>query len=355
MATRGVKTSFSIPNVLASDTVQPKDIKDMSWKEWSALKKSMEGRVWLDYPSPDNPDQQKARMDAFNKIEKMDREWEKAKRDKEKAEKAARKAEREGKKNAKEQERNRIENLGKTLSEELLPNEVALSQNYYDYHKGQQRYFEGTVSDLGNDSVSKEVREKLYVGSKYGNHTYKDKDGNPVREIMYEVRPGLKDWFDVQPDGGFSGKLSREELAAKAKSAGMELVYHYGRDYYAIITKLPNGTIQKELFPPETFTKNQKKSDVQIAQEADRDAAINVQMFVNKLISKTEELAGKGEKVGSVRWVGADSGDPWDESTIQIELNDKRVTWKTKMIDNRSKLDNHFNQWPTRLVGVSEI
>lgn len=90
--------------------------------------------------------------------------------------------------------------------------------------------------------------------------------------------------------------------------------------------------------------------DERIREESDRIAKDNIESFANKLVVKTEETAGPGEEMVGAPIVRNSNTDPWADSIIEINTTNRKLVWSTKMIWNRSKLQNDFNQWPTRLL-----
>lgn len=91
---------------------------------------------------------------------------------------------------------------------------------------------------------------------------------------------------------------------------------------------------------PDIRKVNQKLQD-QFIENAKRDAGIQYDAFVAKLVAK----------VGEVTEATLDGEHVWGYSILTVKKPDGEVQrWKTQMIINVSKLNKLFNQWPTRKV-----
>ena len=112
-----------------------------------------------------------------------------------------------------------------------------------------------------------------------------------------------------------------------------------------------NGKVQYK----RNYVIDEEKADpIKLLEAARNIAHENIVNFANKLVVKTEGIAGKDEKLVGQPIVHHSSLDPWGNSTIEINTTNRKVVWKTNMIFNRSKLNNMFNQWPTRMVSNEE-
>lgn len=96
-------------------------------------------------------------------------------------------------------------------------------------------------------------------------------------------------------------------------------------------------------------------SPAAVRRTAEWRAHDSILSFTDKLVRKTEELAGKGERLVGEPKVRKSSNNPWSNSIIEIRTNSRIIKWETNMIMNRSKYDRNFNQWPTRLISNEKI
>lgn len=342
-----------------------KDPTTMNYIEFSKWRKEQDAIASAKYPNGGK--EWEAHIDKMFKTEEL---RDKNARAKEKAEKAARKAEREGKKQDKVFEKNRVEGLAKSLVNEMEPYEIALSQRIYDDEKDEQRGFEKSVDEsngallLGKQN-QRGLPERFYP-PEYGREVYIGREGasEKARRLEpYGADGALKKWLSIDRE-------ATEKLTAELKAKGEQVVRIplYGEDYLIKTvkektTKYNEATKQwdnvevqvKYALPIAVYKKEPKKDDQRIADEADKRAKEVINSYANKLIEKTEQIAGKGASLVGKPKVGISGSDPWRESTVEIAMGDKKVTWKTKMIWNRSVNNKSFNQWPTRLKDTETI
>lgn len=293
-----------------------------------------ESRVGLNKPAPEAPDAVvelglpslkgktleeikstwRLRQAAFDKIDKewnlpsgeernawLDKmnEWEdraaKYKRHLEKLDKQERQANRGATKVAKEKERNRVAGVAQGVIKSLWPQERALADAIYNGKEAElQTVKELIAKSEGRRENLTEMEEKFLIRSGYA-------------------------------------KLGVDRVGS-----------HYEDAFGRFRWKGPL-TLDSEAANPD-----------KIREESERMAKDNIESFAAKLVVKTEETAGKGEEMVGEPIIRNSSTDPWRESTIEINTTSRKLVWSTKMILNRSKLQNDFNQWPTRLVSNEE-
>jgi hypothetical protein len=76
-------------------------------------------------------------------------------------------------------------------------------------------------------------------------------------------------------------------------------------------------------------------------EDAERAAAAQYDAFVLKLV----------HKIGPCRTAKLEGNHIWGDSLLRVTFADKAPEkWRTRQIDNRSKLGLWFNQWPSRKV-----
>ena len=342
-----------------------KDPTTMNYVEFSKWRKEQDTLAGVKYPNGGK--EWEAHIDQMFKTEEL---RDKNARAKEKAEKAARKAERDGAKDVKLKEKNRVEGLAKSLVYEMEPYEIALSQRIYDDAKNEQKVYDSKVDKSNGALLLGEQDERgLPKGFYPPEYTRKINIGRAGEsEEARRLEPhgdegGLQRWLTKDKDA--SDKLVQD---LRAKGEQVVRVPMFGEDYliktvtektskYNDATKQWEAGEQqvKYALPIAVYKKDPKKNDQQIANEADQRAKEVIHSFSEKLIDKTEGIAGKGTQLVGKPKVKMSGSDPWGQSTVEIAMGDKKVTWKTKMIWNRSVNNKSFNQWPTRLQDTETI
>jgi hypothetical protein len=349
-----------------SENVDP---RAMGYGDWSKYRKAL-----YDKANADHPDSGPGRTAAFAAINKIEDERDKFQREKEKAEKAQRKKDRAEGKNAKEKEKNRVEGLAKALIVEMDPYEKALSQRIYDGEKDEQKRF--------NDRLGP-IKGLAHNGPK-------DKNGIPAGYDEHRVG-GYETFYNFGGEGGKADRVDAylstksqnidkwwkrdkeaEEDEAKKLSAAGEKVITTGsfstKAYYVLRTITKNqydmdtkSWVDKPTVAAIRIEKYNRggPSDARIKQESDVKAKEVIHSYANKLIQKTEEIAGKDAGLVGTPKIKLSGNDPWRDSEVEIGMGDKKVTWKTKMIWNTVgrgvRSGNSYNQWPTRLKDTSQI
>jgi hypothetical protein len=340
----------------------------MGYGDWSKFRKGL-----YDKANAEHPDSGPARSAAFDAISKIEDARDKFQREKEKADKAQRKKDKAEGKNAKEKEKNRVEGLAKSLIVEMTPYEQALAQRIYEGEKAEQ----------------KSVGDRLSIVKGLHHNGAKDKNGIP--RGYSEQRMGYNTFYNVGGSGGqaeqvdtyLSGgsvavdkwwnrdKEAEADEAKKLVAAGEKVIstgYAYDKTYYVLstITKRQYDDATRDwVDKPTTAAIRIEKynragpSDARIKKESDDKAKDVIHTYANKLIQKTEEIAGKDVGLVGTPKIKLSSGDPWRDSEVEIGMGDKKVTWKTKMIWNTVgrgiNSGNSYNQWPTRLKDTSQI
>ena len=328
---------------------------EMSYKDFSAWRRAEEDKINAKFPEAG-----KERSDAFDQLYKIEDARNKAIRLKEKQAKEERKKEKNAVKEAKAKEFNRVEGLSKALVYEMEPYEIALSQRIYDDEKDEQKSYETRTAKtngvLMND-VDEDGKPRGFGVPEY----YKDgiKTGDKKYTILAPVDPlgTMKKWLKVDEE---ASKRLAEDLKAKGENV---FYYPYNSQSYLLKTIKSRELVKKEGTNQYEYQTVDKPvavligvyknaphlTDTQLAANADVRAKQIVTNYAAKLINKTESIAGKGAELKDTPKITLRGHNPWQESTVEIAMGDKRVTWKTKMIWNRSVNDKSFNQWPTRL------
>ena len=342
-----------------------KDPTTMNYVEFSKWRKEQDTIAGAKYPNGGK--EWEAHIDKMFKTEEL---RDKNARAKEKAEKAARKAERDGAKDLKLKEKNRVEGLAKSLVYEMEPYEIALSQRIYDDEKNEQKVYESKVDKSNGALLLGEQDErglpKGFYPPEYGREIYLGREGQSEKARRLEpigVGDTMRKWLTKDSD-------ATDKLVQDLKAKGEEVVrwMQSGEEYLikTVTEKTSNyndATKQweagerkvKYALPIAVYRKEQKRDDQRLADDADKRAKEVILSFSEKLIDKTEGVAGKGAQLVGKPKVKMSGRDPWGESTVEIAMGDKKVTWKTKMIWNRSVNNKSFNQWPTRLKDTETI
>jgi hypothetical protein len=340
----------------------------MGYGEWSKYRKEL-----YDKANAEHPDAGPARTAAFAAINKIEDARDKFQREKEKAEKAQRKKDREEGKNAKEKEKNRVEGLAKALITEMDPYEKALAQRMYENEKAEQKYYDDRLGPVKGFAHNAKPNEK---GLPDGYSAIK----GAFRESYYKLGGGkVEGVLDAYATD--SNQLSKwwkrdqaaEEVEAKRLAAAGEDVITTGiyssKAYFVMrpVTKnvyddATKEWVDKTSMAPvriEKYSKSAYRQDAGLRKDAEQRAQEVIHSYANKLIVKTEEIAGKGVGLVGAPKIKLTGNDPWRDSEMEIGMGDKKVTWKTKMIWNTVgrgiNEGNSYNQWPTRLKDTSQI
>lgn len=342
-----------------------KDPTTMNYVEFSKWRKEQDTIAGAKYPNGGK--EWEAHIDQMFKTEDARDKYVRAK---EKADKAAKKAERDGAKDIKLKEKNRVEGLAKSLVYEMEPYEIALSQRIYDDEKNEQKVYDYKVDKSNGALLLGEQDErglpKGFYPPEYGRKINIGRVGES--EEVRRLEPNgegdtMRKWLTKDKDA--SDKLAQE---LKAKGEQVVRWMQSGEDYliktvtektskYNDATKQWEAGEQqvKYALPIAVYKKDQKRDDQSLADDADKRAKEVILSFSEKLIDKTEGVAGKGAQLVGKPKVKMSGSDPWGQSTVEIAMGDKKVTWKTKMIWNRSVNNKSFNQWPTRLQDTETI
>jgi len=345
----------------------PTQMKLMDFYKWRREQDATASAKWPN----GGPEWDKHTKKMFEIEDARNKYW----KEKNKAEKEEKKKEKTAAKESKNAEKNRVEGLAKGLVSEMKPYEMALSKRIYDDEKSEQSDYESRVDrtkgalflDKPNDIYTfKGLPANFEQTSK--NIELKKDDGTVEKARVLELSEGYerdgRKWLTVDEDAS-------RQLVNELKSKGEMVVngpYHStGNDYLIKTIQRLNYTTdekgrreevwkpEKVALPIEVYKKDPRKDDKTIASEADSRAKDIINSYAEKLIDKTEGIAGKGTSLVGKPKVTLSGSDPWRDSTVEIGMGDKKVTWKTKMIWNRSVNNNSFNQWPTRLKGTEPI
>lgn len=342
-----------------------KDPTTMNYVEFSKWRKEQDTIAGAKYPNGGK--EWEAHIDQMNKTEDARDKYVRAK---EKAEKAAKKAERDGAKDIKLKEKNRVEGLAKSLVYEMEPYEIALSQRIYDDEKNEQKVYDSKVDKSNGALLLGEQDErglpKGFYPPEYGRKINIGRVGESEEARRLEpngVNDTMRKWLTKDDE-------ATAKLAQDLKNKGEQVIrwMQSGEDYliktvtektskYNDATKQWEAGEQqvKYALPIAVYKKDQKRDDQRLADDADKRAKEVILSFSEKLIDKTEGVAGKGAQLVGKPKVKMSGSDPWGQSTVEIAMGDKKVTWKTKMIWNRSVNNKSFNQWPTRLQDTETI
>lgn len=342
-----------------------KDPTTMNYVEFSKWRKEQDTIAGAKYPNGGK--EWEAHIDQMNKTEDARDKYVRAK---EKADKAAKKAERDGAKDIKLKEKNRVEGLAKSLVYEMEPYEIALSQRIYDDEKNEQKVYDSKVDKSNGALLLGEQDErglpKGFYPPEYGRKINIGRVGESEEARRLEpngVDDTMRKWLTKDKDAS-------DKLAQELRDKGEQVVrwMQSGEDYliktvtektskYNDATKQWEAGEQqvKYALPIAVYKKDQKRDDQRLADDADKRAKEVILSFSEKLIDKTEGVAGKGAQLVGKPKVKMSGSDPWGQSTVEIAMGDKKVTWKTKMIWNRSVNNKSFNQWPTRLQDTETI
>ena len=258
---------------------------------------------------------------------------------------------------AKEAEAKRIAGLSEKLVSEMQPYEVALAQRIFEGEKNAQ----ATAIDFGNNNpnfLQKIKGEESSFGFTNGRYelrqftenSYKmSPDGKSVdyqggREKIKRFEERASKW--ITKDKEASEKLAERFLAEgrdvrQVGESGKHLIVKIGLDNYAI----PITAYQQRENAP---------TDTEIMKSAKSTAKEVISSYATKLVSKTEDLVGKGGEFTGKPKITLSGNNPWQKSTVEQTMGGKKITWDTKMIWNISKLRNSFNQFPTRLVSQED-
>lgn len=179
------------------------------------------------------------------------------------------------------------------------------------------------------------------------------------RRQDYDAKAGMLERFNGELEKLFTknGRTDYEKMDAwrRANQANLE-VYKAEVPIVSRLTGLTrkdaNGNVVMETVARYRFKTEPDTSTWHT--DASRQATDIIDAFAAKIVAKTEEHAkikdSKGEQIVGTPVVRSNQSDPWADSDITIETTHRKITWRTNMILNRSKLDTMFNQWPTRLV-----
>jgi hypothetical protein len=253
----------------------------------------------------------------------------------------------------------------------MEPYEIALSQRIYDDEKNEQKVYDSKVDSTNGALLLGEVDgrglPKGFYPPEYGRKINIGRSGESEEALRLEpigVGDTMRKWLTKDDDATY-------KLAQELKAKGEEVVrwMQSGEDYliktvmekkYKMVDEATKRydevlTPVKYALPIAVYRKEQKRDDQRLADDADKRAKEVILSFSEKLIDKTEGVAGKGAQLVGKPKVKMSGSDPWGQSTVEIAMGDKKVTWKTKMIWNRSVNNKSFNQWPTRLQDTETI
>lgn len=256
---------------------------------------------------------------------------------------------------AKEAEAKRIAGLSEKLVSEMQPHEVALAQRIFEGTKEEQ----ASYVSMGNKnpeflrSLKTEEDSPSFLFGRFAKEKIEDNvyslnpDGSFASMTKVErLREPPNQW--VMKDTEASIKLA-ERLRAEGKNVqyvgydnnNPHIVTKYGNTNYAIPI-----TVYKQ--------REDAPTDADIMKSAKSTAKDVISSYAQKLVVKTEDLVGKGGEFTGKPKIVLQGSDPWRESKVELNMGGKKITWKTKMIWNTSKLRKDFNQFPTRLVSQED-
>jgi len=253
---------------------------------------------------------------------------------------------------AKEAEAKRIAGLSEKLVSEMQPYEVALAQKIFEGEKHEQ------ASNLAYANKNPELLRSLQ------NELDSEKLRNEVRPLSiaksyYPIK--LDDKTQVYVYENFKSKWvekddeASKKLAERLKAEGKNVQFISGRvskDQFLIIKDPSGGQYAVPIYVYKE--RRNAPTDLDIKNESAKTAKEVIDSYAKKLVSKTEDLVGKGVEFTGKPKIILQGSDPWKESKVELTMGGKKITWKTKMIWNVSKLRKDFNQFPTRLVSQED-
>lgn len=302
-------------------------------------------------------EQRKNGTDDWDKMEAHEKARRKYIKLREEAAKAERKKAKEEKKDSTKTESARIEGLAKSLVSELQPQEKALAQRMFEGEKNKQAILNlyaqtnpTLLSNLKDGEKASRITNMLSPREKRYSSSHKLEDG--TRVTLLEMNPFLDNrWIQTDND---ATKALEQKLISEGKNVQTVPTWSSSEKYLIVKdddTKYPTTYA----VPIKAYMQRDKvPSDADLMNESNRKASQIISSYASKLVKKTEDLVGTGGEFKGKPKVTLNGNDPWRESKVEVVMGGKKITWNTKMIWNVSKLDNSFNQFPTRLVSQED-
>jgi hypothetical protein len=301
--------------------------------------------------------QRKNGTDDWDKIEAHDKARRKYIKQREEAEKAERRKNKEAKKESTKTEYSRIEGLSKSLVSELQPQERALAQRMFDGEKNAQAvqnlYAQDnptSLSNLKDGDTNSRITDMLAPRERSYGRSYESQDGTSV--TLLEKNPFIQyKWIEEDKE---ASRALEQRLIAEGKN--VQTVPSWSSTQKYLIVKNDNAKYPTTYAVPIIAYKQKDKvpTDADLMKSSKDKASQIISSYASKLVKKTEELVGTGGEFKGSPKVTLNGNDPWRESRVEVVMGGKKITWNTKMIWNVSKLDNSFNQFPTRLVSQED-
>ena len=258
---------------------------------------------------------------------------------------------------AKEAEAKRIAGLSEKLVSEMQPHEVALAQRIFEGTKEEQASAVSTANNNPN------ILRSIKVDEDNGNFLYGKWDKRRISDSVYDflnpevskevISTKVERLLEVPNRWVVKDKEASEKLAERLVAEGKNVKYAgYNNDNPHLVTKF-NGTTYA--IPIIAYKQREDApTDGDIMKSAKSTAKEVISSYAQKLVVKTEDLVGKGGEFTGKPKIVLQGSDPWRESKVELNMGGKKITWKTKMIWNTSKLRKDFNQFPTRLVSQED-